>query len=316
MNRLIDVLDKLNSSYAVSGSIIAKELGITRAAVWRRVKHLQQLGVIISSIPGKGYQLKIDFEKLDQKVISKIANNIGLDVIWQTVSTNTDLFAIVDKVNLPRVLLAEYQSKGRGRRNDPWISPLGGGLCMSMGWQFSSLPQTIPSLGLVIGLTIIDTIETLGGRSIKIKWPNDVIFDRKKIAGSLVDLKTELSGYSYAVIGIGINILMSQEHKQEINQPVADLHDVLGVKVSRNQLAGKLINCLNQALTKFEKEGFKSFRDKFIEKDLLYGQKISITSKDSVLSGHAAGVDWDGALLLDVDGKVIRVYSGHITLIK
>ncbi len=315
MNRLIDVLNKLNPTFSVSGSKIAKELGITRAAVWRRIKHLRDLGVKISSDHGKGYKLQSSFEKLDVDAIKKISSkSIALDIVWKTTSTNTDLFSLVDKVSLPRVLLAEYQSKGRGRRNDLWVSPLGGGLCMSMGWKFSSLPLTIPSLGLVVGLTIIDTLEKHGCSSIKIKWPNDVFFDQRKIAGSLIDLKTELSGFSYAVIGIGINTKMNQEAKKKINQPVADIYDVLGTNVSRNELAGNLINFLSCALTNFEKEGFRPFRDKFIEKDLLFGKKIAISFKDKVITGYAAGVDWDGALLLDIEGKISRFYTGHISL--
>ncbi len=316
MNRLIDVLNRLSPTFSVSGTQIAKELGITRAAVWRRIKHLQDLGVEISSDHGKGYKLQSNFEKLDAAAIKKISpNSISLDIVWNTTSTNSDLFSIVDKVRLPAVLLAEYQTKGRGRRNDPWLSPLGSGLCLSMGWKFSNLPPTITSLGLVVGLTIIDTLEKIGCSSIKIKWPNDVFFDQRKIAGSLIDLKTELSGSSYVVIGIGINTKMNQDAKKKINQPVADLYDVLGTNVSRNNLAGNLIKFLNLALTNFEKDGFTSFRDKFIEKDLLYGKKITIAVRDNILTGYAAGVDWDGALLLDVDGKVSRFYSGHVSLI-
>ena len=316
MKRLVDVLNRLSSTSSVSGTQIAKELGITRAAVWRRIKHLQDLGVEILSDHGKGYKLQSDFEKLDAAAIKKISpNSIALDIVWNTTSTNSDLFSTVDKVRLPAVLLAEYQTNGRGRRNEPWVSPLGSGLCMSMGWKFSSLPPTIPSLGLVVGLTIIDTLEKFGCPSIKIKWPNDVFFGQKKIAGSLIDLKTELSGFSYVVIGIGINTKMNQEAKKKINQPVADLYDILGTNVSRNDLAGNLIKFLNLALTNFEKDGFSSFRDKFIEKDLLYGKKINIAVRDNIVTGYAAGVDWDGALLLDVDGKVSRFYSGHVSLI-
>ena len=315
MNRLIDVLNKLNTTFSVSGSQIAKELGITRAAVWRRIKNLQDLGVKILSDHGKGYKLQSNFEKLDVATIKKIiSKSIALDIVWNTSSTNTDLFSAVDKVSLPRVLLAEYQSKGRGRRNDPWVSPLGSGLCMSMGWKFSSLPSTIPSLGLVVGLTIIDTLEKFGCSSIKIKWPNDIFFNERKIAGSLIDLKTELSGFSYAVIGIGINTKINQEAKKKINQPVADIYDVLGTEISRNELAGNLINFLHCALTNFEQDGFSIFRDKFTEKDLLYGKKITVALKDNMLTGYAAGVDWDGALLLDINSKINRVYSGHISL--
>ena len=315
MNRLVEVLNKLNSTVSVSGSQIAKELGITRAAVWRRIKHLRDLGLIILSDKGKGYKLQSNFEKLDATAIRKNSSKrIALDIVWNTTSTNTDLFSIVDKVSLPRVLLAEHQSKGRGRRNEPWVSPLGSGLCMSMGWKFSSLPPTIPSLGLVVGLTIIDTLETLGCSLVKIKWPNDVFFDQRKIAGSLIDLKTELSGFSYAVIGIGINTKINQEAKKKINQPVSDIYDILGTDVSRNELAGNLINFLSRALTSFEKDGFSTFRNKFIERDLLYGKKISIAHKDNMLTGYAAGVDWDGALLLDIEGKISRFYSGHINV--
>ena len=317
MNRLIDVLKKLNSRHSVSGSKIAKELGITRAAVWRRIKHLQQLGLCIISNPGKGYRLGYDFEKLDSNAIQQsLGKKVRIDVVWETSSTNTEVFSNIDKVELPRVLIAEYQHEGRGRRNDRWLSPLGSGLCMSLGWKFQSLPPTIPSLGLVVGLAIVDTLEKLGCTSIKIKWPNDVFFDGKKIAGCLIDLKTELSGSSYAVIGIGINISLDSEIKASIDQPVADLCDVLDSKISRNRLAGKLVGSLIRALETFEKTGFKSFRDKFLAKDLLYGKKITINIKDEKPSGYAAGVDWDGALLLDVDGRIRRFYTGHVTIVQ
>ena len=317
MNRLIDVLKKLNSRHPVSGSKIAEELGITRAAVWRRIKHLQQLGLCIISNPGKGYQLGYEFEKLDANAIQQsLGKKVGIDVVWETSSTNTEIFSNIDKVELPRVLIAEYQHAGRGRRNDRWLAPLGSGLCMSLGWKFLSLPPTIPSLGLVVGLVIVDTLEKLGCTSIKIKWPNDVFFDGKKIAGCLIDLKTELSGSSYAVIGIGINISLDSEIKESIDQPVADLCDVLDSKISRNELAGKLVGSLIRALETFEKTGFKCFRDDFLAKDLLYGKKIIINIKDDKSSGYAAGVDWDGALLLDVDGRIRRFYSGHVTLVQ
>src|SRR6185437_11595237 len=133
----------------------------------------------------------------------------SLDVVWSVDSTNTVLLSRPGVPNgFSEVMLAEYQTAGRGRRGKPWVAPPGGSICLSFSWNFRGVPEDLGSLGLVIGVCELRALRTLGVAHAKLKWPNDLLVEDQKLGGILIELRAESDGPAYVVVGIGVNVAL------------------------------------------------------------------------------------------------------------
>jgi len=316
LERAFDVLGLLSEVTFCSGESLANYLGITRAAVWRHVNRLKEAGVDIESIPGKGYRLKGEFDALRPSEIRECLSSKGIDsyhsveVVRVIDSTNAALLRRSDKKMA--ALFAEYQSAGKGRREDKWVSPPGAGLCFSVSRWFDQPQASFSALGLVVGVSVVDTLKCLGVKGLKLKWPNDIVFGGSKLAGILIELQSEVSGPCFVVIGIGLNIHLSLNARGKIEKSVVDLREITGKQVSRNLLASTLLANLQNDLEVFGRLGFKPFLSAWSDLDSLVGRKIQINIGSKAVIGEAAGVDDIGALRLKVNGEFRQFLSGHI----
>ncbi|MCL4792639.1 MAG: biotin--[acetyl-CoA-carboxylase] ligase, partial [Gammaproteobacteria bacterium] len=216
---------------------------------------------------------------------------------------------------------AEYQSGGRGRRGRRWFSPLGHGLCLSVSWCYEVAPRDLAALGLVVGIAVAEAVSQLvPDEAVQLKWPNDLVADGGKLGGILVDVAGEAGGPLRIVIGIGLNVCASPQLAAEVDADGGNLRPVAldallkGRNVSRNQLAGYLLNALYRNLTEFADSGFATFAPRWRRRDCLLGETISISSGSQILSGVASGITDDGALLIAVDGRRTAVFSGDVSL--
>ena len=317
MERALDVLELLSSRTFLSGESVAKTLGVTRAAVWRHVACLKNVGVEIRAVSGKGYKLSNDFEPLNSCRIKEELLKLGcegydaVDVVKVIDSTNAVLSrGYCDKKLV--ALFAEYQLGGRGRRGDKWVCPPGSGVCFSLSRWFEQPQTSFSSLGLVVGIAVVKALESLGIKGLKLKWPNDVVFHDAKLAGILIELRTEVSGPSFVVIGIGINTCLGTVARDTIDKKVVDLKDVSGKHLSRNLLASSLLSKLERYLKIFEQRGFEPFISDWRNLDSLMGRTIRIDLPSKSFVGKAEGVDKTGALLLRSNGVLKQFLSGHI----
>ena len=307
-----------------SGERLAKELNVSRAAVWKGVERLRTLGLDVEALPRRGYRLSSPVELLDAGLIEAEIGSLrrswlrNLDLRFEVDSTNTRLLALDPPPGgSADVCLTELQHAGRGRRGRPWIAPFGGGIALSMAWTFGDGVRTLPALSLAVGVAIVRAARRAGAQGVTLKWPNDIWFQDRKVGGVLIELRAEASGPAHVVIGVGINVRLSPAARREIEASgvkVAALTDACATEPSRNLMAGATLDELLSMLAQFEREGFAAFRDEWAALDALKGRPARVTLGNGVVLGTALGVDAEGALQLDTGVAVQRFVSGEASL--
>ncbi len=313
------ILRALADGQFQSGEQLARRLGITRAAVWKHVRQLMAMGLVVVSVPGRGYRLAQSIELLDDMRLRALlapacrTSLCSLTVLDTVDSTNTWLMS--QPGDFPAVCLAELQTAGRGRRGRQWISPFAANLYLSLGWQFDDLPPGFTALGMVAAIGAVRALHRLHLDGIAIKWPNDLMAAGQKLGGILVDMQGEPSGRVRAVTGIGINVRMPDAAAARIDQPWTDLarltHEALP---DRNRLAAALIEELMTALQLFAVRGFAAFAAEWHALDCTVGHAVNLEHQQQTIRGTAIGVDQDGALLLHTESGTHRFVSGDISL--
>lgn len=212
------------------------------------------------------------------------------------------------------VCLAEAQSEGKGRRNRSWISPPGGNIYLSLLWYFSSDSRSLSGLSLAAGVGVIRALEDQGITGPRLKWPNDVLWDSRKLAGILVEL-VPAGRQTGAVVGVGINVAMPASCREQLDQPCADLLEVVqGRPLDRNQLAGRLIHHLLLIMKSFESHGLSHCLDDWRRWDACYQREVYLSMDNAVVFGTACGVDKEGYLLLQGQEGVSRYFCGEVSL--
>ena len=321
MRRAFELLHLLHDGAEHSGGELATRLGITRSAVWNHVDTLRKQGIDVRATRGRGYRLEGGFEALDAERIDAAVRRYGtadiakVEVVTVTDSTNERLLARAARDDIHGcVLLAEYQTAGRGRRGDSWIAPPGSGLCLSLGWRFELPPATLSALGLVMGVAVVTSLREHGAQRVTLKWPNDVLLDGRKVAGILIEMRSEASGPCTAVIGVGLNLRLSPQAQVLIDQPSGDLESAVSAPVSRNGLGGAVISELVACVRRFAVQGFDAFRTAWERDDALAGRSITLELPGRVIAGVARGVDRGGALVVEHAGARESFMAGHVRL--
>ncbi|WP_105534223.1 biotin--[acetyl-CoA-carboxylase] ligase [Solimicrobium silvestre] len=243
---------------------------------------------------------------------SALAQSVAIEVVAQTGSTNADLLARLPTFSSPLVLVAETQTAGRGRAGRSWLSAPGSSLTFSLAWPFSQSPQALLGLPLAVGVALADALGSLDV-TVRLKWPNDILKDGKKLAGVLIETANH-SNQTWAVIGVGLNLLMPEELEQQIGRPVADATWL--AQMDRNQLLAILINHLVVCLQQFSNSGFSAFVPSWNAFHAYAGQHVSILDQGQITQqGVALGVDASGCLLLqDQRGVVCSIMAGDVSL--
>lgn len=313
---LRDLLTILADGNFHSGEDLGARLGVTRAAVWKQLKKLESLNIPLSSVKGKGYRLSDAIELLDHdEIINKVDGRLDcLEVLLNTESTNSYLLEKAsDHMGKRYAVLAEKQEAGRGRRGRTWVSPFGKNIYLSMLWSFSGGLASLEGLSLVIAIAVEKALAELGVDDAKLKWPNDVYLDKKKLAGILLEVSGEYSGHCQVVIGIGLNIKLSEHDAESIDQPWAQLSGHIA-GIDRNTIAAKMISHLIAAIDLFDKQGFDPFQEYWLKRDAFYEQEVDLILPNQVRSGIAKGVNAKGELLLKTELGLESINAGELSL--
>ncbi len=301
-----------------SGEVIARTLGVSRAAVWKTMQRLRAMGGAIDAVRGRGYRSRYPIEALSAQVMAAYLDPVvqarldRLDVVERIDSTNAALLG--EARSDRRVLFAEYQSCGRGRRGRRWESAWCGGFYLSLRWVYTDLPSGPGALALVVGVTLADTLEALGYGAIGVKWPNDLIRGGRKLGGVLIELAGDPTGTCRLVIGVGINWQIPPAFEGGGDQPATGLMDIIGStrRPGRNQVAAALVDALVRACHAFPANFDGILAERWPRRDVLYGREITIHQPSGLVTGRMAGIDREGALLLDTPAGQQRFYSGDI----
>ncbi|WP_257284946.1 bifunctional biotin--[acetyl-CoA-carboxylase] ligase/biotin operon repressor BirA [Endozoicomonas sp. SESOKO1] len=318
------VLELLADGGFHSGEALGSVAGISRAAIWKKLKMLEALGLQIDSVKGRGYRLHPGVELLNNKRIldaldPSVREAVVVHTCLKTASTNDLVREIpVASPSIKGVCLAEYQTSGRGRRGRAWDNPFGSTISMSLRWFYSAGMASLEGLSLAVGLGVLKALERCGAGNLKLKWPNDVLWSSpdgfQKLSGILLELHGDPTGDCEVIIGIGVNIALSQKQINNINQPAVDMQRVCGTTVSRNRVASELINGLCRTLDIFSQRGFGHFQEQWEQYDAFAGQNVVLDASGNMVSGIASGVNGHGGLLLKTSEGMKIFNGGEVSL--
>lgn len=320
MSTRAEILKLLADGQFHSGTDLGRRLGISRAAVNKGVRALAAIGLEIHSIPGRGYKLPEPVAPLDRAAILAELERRGtapavLEVLESVDSTNRYLIARAGEIGPGAVCLTETQTRGRGRRGRGWLATPYRNLLLSMTWRFEAGPATVAAFGLAAGLALLEALEEYGVSGAGLKWPNDIVWRGRKLAGLLADVQGEATGPAFVVLGAGINCRIDEREARDIDQPWADLEEVTGAAIDRNRLAASVIARLHAACRTFGERGFAPFRAAWEERHVYHGRPVRLLTPAGAVTGTVTGVDSGGALrLTDEEGAERLYHAGEISL--
>ena len=305
-----------------SGQKLGDVLGVSRSAVWKALNRCQQrLGLQIMAVSGRGYRLDNAIELLD--VAQLMANCSAavrdkitdITVLSSVDSTNNWLQARL-KQGAPSgvACIAEHQTSGRGRLGRSWVSPFGANLYLSLLWRFQHAPSELMGLSLAAGVAAVRAIQSMGCDKVQLKWPNDLVVNERKLGGILVEFSGESGGPCDAIIGVGINLQMPKSGGASIDQAWIDLQEVCATEVSRNRLAGFVLDELIRTMVGFDRDGFAASRKEWCKWDIAVGKQVRLVSGQRSWFGTSIGVNEQGALLIATEDGVETFYSGEVSL--
>ncbi|MDM3870581.1 bifunctional biotin--[acetyl-CoA-carboxylase] ligase/biotin operon repressor BirA [Porticoccus sp. W117] len=317
----VKLIDALADGQFHSGEELGALLGISRTAVWKQVQKLVELGLEVDKIKGRGYcvpggielfsgeRIRSDLLPAAEPLLAR------LDILTTTDSTNSVVRQLAEEADASGcVVLAEQQTAGRGRRGRQWVSPFARNLYLSVAWGFEGGAAALEGLSLAVGVAVKRAVASLGISGAQLKWPNDILFNGKKVAGILLEMIGDPAGFCQVVVGIGINIDMPESKGADIDQSWTDLRRVSGQSVSRNQVVVALLNELLPMLASYQKKGFCHYREEWQGSDAFRGQPVELVMAKNSISGIANGVSETGAIGLLVEGEQRYFNGGEISL--
>lgn len=318
------VFQRLSDSGFQSGEALAEDLEVTRAAVWKAVEQLRELGVSLEASPHKGYRLApgvspLSVEGIEALLSADVRDHLeSLQVEWTLDSTNTKLLdALPPAAGSAAVMLAEHQTGGRGRRGRAWVAPPGGAVCLSVGWQYSELPADLSALSLIVGLCVVNALHELGIEGVRLKWPNDLVTAHGKLGGILIEMRAEAGGPVQVVIGMGLNVRLDDDTRRCIeatgNVP-DDIRAHRDPAPPRNALVAGILRRLLPALREFPRHGLKPHLSHWNACDALFDQQVNVENAGEITRGIARGIDAHGALLVETPRGVQRFISGEVSV--
>ncbi|MDP0589357.1 MAG: bifunctional biotin--[acetyl-CoA-carboxylase] ligase/biotin operon repressor BirA [Candidatus Endonucleobacter bathymodioli] len=304
-----------------SGEEIGKVLGISRAGVWKKIKGLKVLGLMLDAVCGRGYRLAPGIELLDRSKIyegleQNVLQHISLHLCLVTSSTNDLIREVAGKTSDQKMhfCMAEHQTNGRGRRGRSWVTPFGGSICLSILWRVCDGTASLEGLSLAVGLAVVKALGSCGAQGLSLKWPNDVLWKGKKLSGVLLEVCGDPVGECEVTIGVGVNIRLSDDQFDIINQPATDLQRACGMSVSRNHVGSALIGEIYRTLECYKRNGFVFFQEQWNHYDAYFGKRVMLDVSSKQIYGRSLGVnEWGGIILETISGNM-AFHSGEVSL--
>jgi len=312
-SKILEILEK-NGSY-VSGEEISKELGVSRAAVWKHIKKLRELDYEIESKTNEGYKLiktpdrQIQFE-LERMLNTKI---IGHKILFleEVDSTNNKAKQIAFESQDGDVVVSETQHSGRGRRGREWHSPKGG-IYISFILKPNVPPERAPQITLLSSVALVETLNSMKSKmNAKIKWPNDILISGRKISGILTELSSDMEKINYVVVGIGINLNTDLE---DLPEKAASLKVEMGQEISVKLFLKSFFEHYDTVYQEYLDNGIAQIIEKWKKNSDTLGKNVKIIGINETYDGLAKDIDENGALILKTKDKEIKVYSGDVSL--
>lgn len=307
----------------LSGEKLAAGLGISRSAVWKQIRSLQDEGYLIESSTKRGYRLRKCSELLLPAEIRDGLHTAAfgrgrIDYFTQTDSTNVRARVIAaDGAPEGSVVVAEEQLQGKGRRGRAWYSPAGEGIYVSVILRPRVQPYEAPQLVLMTAVAAAETLLAHAAVPVAIKWPNDILVGGKKIAGILTEMSVDMDRIDYVIIGLGLNVnTPAAGLPPEIAGIATSLRAETGRAFSRAELLRTYLEKLEGYYTLFRERNFEPIRQRWLELAKIIGRQVRIAGVERTYEGEVADIDPNGFLILkSPDGTTQRILAGDVSLI-
>lgn len=318
------VLDLLRHAEGyISGERIASVLGISRTAVWKHIRELREAGYRIDSAPKNGYILR---ETPDLLLPAEIANGLGTELVGTSIayydtigSTNQEAKRLAaEGAAEGTIVVAEEQAGGRGRLERPFFSPHGKGIWFSLILRPAFLPQEAPKCTLMAAVAVARAMKEFGLRA-AIKWPNDILYEGKKLVGILTEMSAEMDKINYVVIGTGINVNIGEaEFPEPIRAVATSLSIMRGEPLSRVAFFQAVLRAMDSLYRAVARDDFAPVFDEWRRFSVTLGQEVRVISatggEAEAFVGRAVDIDADGALLVDTEEGRRRVVAGDVSI--
>lgn len=313
--KIIELLKK-NKEY-VSGDQMSHRLGITRQALWKHIQELKDSGYEIVAVPHLGYRLDAHPDRLyDYEIRSGLnTHTIGrhihyFEALPSTMGAATQL--ALDGSPEGTVVVAEMQTKGKGRLGRSWFSPRYKGIYCSLILRPGGIPSQVSLLTLLAAVSIVEAVKEQAGVSAKIKWPNDIYLSGKKLGGILTELNAEMDRINFVIVGIGLNV---NNDKKSLTSGAISLKSFLDKPepINRVGLLQEMLRRLENNYLLFQKGHSNRVLEKGKHYSITVGTRVRVYCQTKHIEGEAVDIDSDGGLLVRRDSGIIeKVTAGDV----
>ena len=320
--KIIDTLKNAAGKF-VSGENIANELNVTRTSIWKNINSLRKLGYDIESHVKLGYKLNQIADVLLPAAVQSGLNTKIIGVNEKMIHK----FSVDSTNNLARklayhgaadgtVVVAEEQTGGKGRLKRKFFSPPGKGIYFSLILHPKCLPKDAPKFTLMAAVAVANAMKRFNLPA-QIKWPNDIMFDGRKIVGILTEMSAQIEQVNYIVVGIGINCNVKRdEFPADIKDVAASLSEINGEKISRVDLFRAILEELDKLYNVVNESGFAEILKRWREFNITLGKNVTVISAETgdTFTGVAVDIDEDGALIVKTESGLQTVYAGDVSV--
>ena len=317
-SQILNLLKQANNKF-LSGEELAEGLNVSRTAIWKHIKALRDSGYDIESVPRSGYRL---ISSPDLLSVAEIKTSLPTKILGSDIkyfesvdSTNTQAKKFAQDALDGTIIISEEQNGGRGRLSRVFFSPKYKGIWFSVILKPDFLPQEAPKCTLLAAVAIAKAIKDVTDVQVGIKWPNDILYEGKKLVGILTEMNAEMDRINYIIIGMGINVNISENDMPESIKGIAtSLSQITNTHISRLTLLNRILFHLENLYTIALKEGFAPVFDEWRKYSITLNQHINVISSNETLEGVAVDIDDDGALLVNINGQIKRVLAGDVSI--
>lgn len=318
--KILELLRKCPEEY-LSGEEISRQLEVSRTAIWKHMQTLKQAGYEIEAHPRQGYRLQnrpdllLPYE-IRETLCSKVLGQKDIFYFSEIESTNNEAKKQANQ-GCPEgaIVLSEAQNKGRGRLSRGWFSPMGKGIWLSVVLRPPFNPYDAPKCTLLTAVAVTKAIQKVVKVECGIKWPNDILYQGKKLVGILTEMSAEIDAINHVVIGMGINVnIDQQEFPSELQEIATSLSIITGREISRLSLLNAVLTELEEEYNKVIQCGFEEMLNEWRKLSVTLGKNVNVVGSGRDFSGLAIDIDQDGALLVQTEDCLERVLAGDVSI--
>ena len=304
----------------VSGQELCRKLGVSRTAVWKNIRSLQEDGYEIEAVTNRGYRLAgVPDTIAEEEVASRLqTERMGRQIRYFSRIDSTNQYAKrIAEEGAPdgTLIIADEQTAGKGRSGRTWVTPPAEAIAFTLLLRPKLSPDRISMVTLVMGLAVTNAVNSLYGVSAGIKWPNDVVIKGRKLCGILTEMSAEVRQVNYIVIGVGINANLTS-FPEEIREIATSLRLELGCDINRAELIARVMTEFERLYAEFEAQGdLGAVMQEYNELCLNAGSKVRVLDPNGEYTGTSRGINSMGELLVETeDGKMQEVYAGEVSV--